>query len=72
LTLKCGPYVECYRNDLLRTEVVWFLEQLFEEIRGRIVGERDNVGIHRSFELATFPRLNRRRLAARRLRACAH
>ena len=67
VTLEGELYFECHRNDLSGTEVVWFLEQLLEEIRGRIVVVWDNIGIHRSVEVATFLWLNRRRLAARRL-----
>ena len=67
VTLEGELYFECHRSDLSGTEVIWFLEQLLEEIPGRIVVVWDNIGIHRSVEVATFLWLNQRRLTARRL-----
>lgn len=67
VTLEGELYFECHRYDLSGTEVIWFLEQLLEEIPGRVVVVWDNIGIHRSAEVATFLWLNRRRMATRRI-----
>jgi transposase len=57
---------EVHRHDLTGTEVIWFLEQLLEEVRGKIVVLWDNINIHRSAEVVTFLWLHRRRLTVRR------
>ncbi|MGI0129528.1 MAG: IS630 family transposase [Thermoplasmata archaeon] len=57
---------ELHEHDITGTEVIWFLEQLLEEIPGRIVVLWDNGGIHRCVEVNTFVWLNRRRLELRR------
>lgn len=67
VTLEGELYFELHRHDLTGTEVIWFLEQLLEEIRGRVIVVWDNIGIHRSAEVATFLWLNRRRLESRRI-----
>jgi transposase len=67
VTLEGELYFEVHREDLTGTEVIWFLEQLLEEISGRVVVVWDNIGIHRSAEVSTFLWLNRRRLTVRRL-----
>ena len=67
VTLEGELSFELHRNDVTGTEAVWFLEQLLEEISGRIVVVWDNVGFHRGPEVATFVWLNRDRLELRRL-----
>jgi transposase len=67
VTLEGELYFETHRNDFSGTEVIWFLEQLLEEISGRVIVVWDNIGIHRSAEVATFLWLNRRRLETRRI-----
>jgi transposase len=66
VTLEGELYFEVHRHDMTGTEVIWFLEQLMEEIPGRVVVLWDNGGIHRCVEVATFVWLNRRRLELRR------
>jgi transposase len=66
VTLEGELYFDLHRHDLSGTEVLWFLEQLLEELSGRVVVLWDNLGIHRSAEVATFVWLNRRRLEVRR------
>jgi transposase len=67
VTLEGELYFEVHRDDLSGTEVIWFLEQLLEEVPGRIVVVWDNIGIHRSAEVSTFLWLSRGRLQARRI-----
>lgn len=67
VTLEGELYFELHRNDITGTETVWFLEQLLEEIPGKILVVWDNVGFHRCPEVATFVWLNRARLELRRL-----
>ena len=67
VTLEGELYFEVHRHDLSGTEVIWFLEQLLEEIPGRIVVVWDNIGIHRSAEVATFLWMKQGRLTVRRL-----
>lgn len=59
-------YFELHEHDMTGTEVIWFLEQLLDEIPGRVVVLWDNGGIHRCVEVSTFVWLNRRRLELRR------
>ena len=59
-------YFDLYRNDITGTEVIWFLEQLLEELPGKILIIWDNGRIHRCPEVATFAWLNRDRLELRR------
>lgn len=59
-------YFALHKHDMTGTEVIWFLEQLLEEIPGRVVVLWDNGGIHRCVEVSTFVWLNRRRLELRR------
>ena len=67
VTLEGQLYFEVHRDDLSGTEVIWFLEQLLEEIRGRILVVWDNIGIHRSAEVATFLWMHQGRLTVRRI-----
>jgi transposase len=67
VTLEGELFFEVHRHDLSGTEVIWFLEQLLEEIPGRVTVVWDNIGIHRCAEVATFTWLHRRRLTLRRL-----
>jgi putative transposase len=67
VTLEGELYFDLHRDDMTGTEVIWFLEQLLEEIPGRIIVVWDNGGIHRCAEVATFAWLNRRRPELRRL-----
>jgi transposase len=60
-------YFELHEDDITGTQVIWFLEQLLEEIPGRVVVLLDNGGIHRCVEVNTFVWLNRRRLELRRV-----
>jgi transposase len=55
-------YFEIHEGDVTGTEVIWFLEQLLEEIAGRVMVIWDNGGIHRCREVSTFVWLNRHRL----------
>ncbi len=59
-------YFDLHRDDFTGTEVVWFLEQLLEEIPGKILVVWDNGRIHRCPEVATFTWLNRHRQELRR------
>ena len=67
VTLEGELYFEVHRHDLSGTEVIWFLEQLLEEIPGRIIVVWDNIGIHRCAEVATFLWMKQGRLTVRRL-----
>ncbi len=67
VTLEGELYFELHRNDITGTEAVWFLEQLLEEIPGKILVVWDSVGFHRGPEVATFVWLNRDRRELRRL-----
>ena len=67
VTLEGDLFFEAHRHDLSGTEVVWFLEQLLEEIEGRVIVVWDNIGIHRCIEVATFSWLHQRWLQLRRL-----
>jgi transposase len=67
VTLEGELYFEVHRNDLSGTQVIWFLEQLLEEIPGRVLVVWDNIGIHRCAEVATFAWLHQGRLQLRRL-----
>jgi transposase len=60
-------FFEIHEHDITGTEVVWFLEQLLEEIEGRVLVMWDNGGIHRCVEVQTFVWENRERLELRRL-----
>ncbi|MHB1435215.1 MAG: transposase [Thermoplasmata archaeon] len=46
--------------------VLWFLEQLLEEVSGRLMVIWDNGRIHRSVEVKTFLWEHRKRLETRR------
>src|SRR5580658_10304713 len=46
-------YFELHEDDITGTQVIWFLEQLLEEIPGRVVVLLDNGGIHRCVEVNT-------------------
>jgi transposase len=59
-------YFEIHEHDVSGTEVIWFLEQLLEEIPGRVLVLWDNGGIHRCVEVKTFVWENRTRLELRR------
>jgi transposase len=59
-------YFELHEDDITGMEVIWFLEQLLDEIPGRVVVLWDNGRIHRCIEVNTFVWLNRRRLELRR------
>ena len=67
VTLEGELYFELHRDDVTGTEADWFLEQLWEEIPGRIAAVWDNVGFHRGPEVATFVWLRRDRRELRRL-----
>ncbi len=66
VTARGELYFEVHEHDVTGTEVIWFLEQLLEEIPGRVMVVWDNGGIHRCVEVTTFTWLNRRRLELRR------
>ncbi|MGI0128861.1 MAG: IS630 family transposase, partial [Thermoplasmata archaeon] len=67
VTLEGELYFEVHRHDLSGTEVIWFLEQLLEEIPGRVIVVWDNIGIHRSAEVSTFLWMHQGRLETRRI-----
>lgn len=60
-------FFEVHRDNICGTEVNWFLEQLLEEIPGRIMVLWDNGNIHRSEEVKAFLWEHRDRLETRRL-----
>jgi transposase len=60
-------YFEVHRDNIEGTQVNWFLEQLFEEIPGRIMVIWDNGTIHRSEEVKAFLWEHRDRLETYRL-----
>jgi transposase len=66
VTAEGELYFEIHEHDVTGTEVLWFLEQLLEEIPGRVIVLWDNGGIHRCVEVQTFVWENRRRLSLRR------
>jgi transposase len=66
VTAEGELYFEVHEDDIRGTEVIWFLEQLLEEIPGRVMVLWDNGGIHRCVEVNTFVWLNRHRLELRR------
>jgi transposase len=57
---------DIHEDNIDGTRVIWFLEQLLEEIPGRLMVVWDNGRIHRSVEVKTFLWENRRRLETRR------
>jgi transposase len=65
VTAEGELYFEIHEHDVSGTEVIWFLEQLLEEIPGRVIVVWDNGGIHRCAEVKTFVWENRRRLELR-------
>ena len=46
VTLDGELYFDLHRNDITGTEVIWFPEQLLEEIPGKVLIVWDNGGIH--------------------------
>ena len=66
VTLRGELIFEVHRHDITGTEVIWFLEQLMEEIPGKVVVLWDNGTIHQCPEVRTFTWLNRSRLTLRR------
>jgi len=66
VTLDGELVFDVHRHDITGTEVIWFLEQVLEEIPGKVVILWDNGGIHRCREVQTFAWLNRSRLELRR------
>ncbi len=67
VTLDGELYFALHRHDISGTEVIWFLEQVLEEIPGKVLIVWDNIGIHRCPEVATFVWFHRQRLELRRL-----
>lgn len=66
VTLDGELFFDAHRHDITGTEVIWFLEQLLEELSGKVVVLWDNGNIHRCPEVKTFVWLNRHRLSLRR------
>lgn len=71
VTPEGALYYEVDTENIDGTRVIWFLEKLLEEVRGRLMVVWDNGRIHRSVEVKTFLWLNRKRLETRRFPAYA-
>lgn len=59
-------FFDIHEDNIDGMRVIWFLEQLLEEVEGRVMVVWDNGGIHRSAEVKTFLWENRKRLETRR------
>jgi transposase len=59
-------FFDIHEESIDGTRVLWFLEQLLEEVEGRVMVIWDNGRIHRSVEVKTFLWEHRRRLETRR------
>jgi transposase len=62
VTLKGELYFATHRDNMGGMEAMWFLEQLLEEIPGKVLVIWDNGSIHKAPEVRTFAWLNRQRL----------
>ncbi|EQD71227.1 ISXoo2 transposase [mine drainage metagenome] len=62
VTLKGELHFATHRDNMGGTEAMWFLEQLLEDIRGKVLVIWDNGSIHKAPEVRTFAWLNRQRL----------
>ena len=67
VTLDGELYFDPHQHDISGTEVIWFLEQVLEEISGKVLIVWENLGNHRCPEVVTFVWLHRPRLELRRL-----
>ncbi|MHB1435724.1 MAG: IS630 family transposase, partial [Thermoplasmata archaeon] len=59
-------FFDIHEESIDGTRVLWFLEQLLEEVEGRLMVIWDNGRIHRSVEVKTFLWEHRKRLETRR------
>ncbi len=62
VTLKGELHFSTHRDNMGSTEAMWFLEQLLEEIPGKVLVIWDNGSIHKATDVRTFAWLNSQRL----------